>query len=312
MRYRSPVQIGLSVGLLALGCGGDPVEPHRAGVVDVDPAFSVVPGSIFIDGPYRYSIATCATWSTHLEFWASPPSINWYSANPQVASATGTGVNGATGRVCGLKDGFSSIWAVANPGTDESALSNRVDVEVGQPVRSVLVQPNPLSVKVGATTQLTFAAVDQFGTRSTRFTPVWSSANTAIATVSSTGVVTGKALGKTTISARINGITGSVPVTVGVTNMYISGPGQITTSGWYTFAAVVSPSGTYTYKWTVILYGHGVTQTFTINPLKLSVQAATGSLSLRVTVSQNGVVLGTATKVVQNSIPGSCGGRKCP
>jgi Bacterial Ig-like domain (group 2) len=313
MKYLAPVLASLCGGLLALGCGRDPVEPNRPGAGDEKPELLVAPGTISINGQYHYAIGQCANWSSFTSGWTFPPTISWSSGNALVASASATGVNGATGRVCGLRDGFSSIQGVADGGSQGNIASQSVDIEVGQPVRSVLIQPSPISVRMGATTQLTFAAVDQYGTRSTRFTPAWASLNSAIATVSATGLVTGKGVGQTSIRASINGITGSATVTVGVASVTISGPGQIFLNGKYTWTAVVNPSGTYNYTWRVLSHGTGATTVYTGNPLTLPVTATTGSLTLNVILAANGLSLGqSGSKVVVNSIAGACGGRKCP
>jgi hypothetical protein len=312
VRYRSRVLTGLCVGLLALGCGRNPAEPNRSSPGELKPNFLVVPGNIVVvPSDTDLLIGQCTSYSAVTGGWDQRPIIRWSSSNPRVASVTATISTGTFANVCGLSDGYTTISALADGGSQGNATSEGILVQVGQPVRSVLIQPSPISVKAGATVQLSAVAVDQYGGRATR-PATWASLNPAIATVSATGLVTGKALGQTTISARINGITGTAPVTVGLSSLFISGPGQITTGGKYTWTAVVSPSGTYTYRWFVIMYGNGITQTFSSNPLTLTVLSSTGSLSLRVTVSANGVALGTATQVVRNSIPGACTGRICP
>jgi DNA/RNA endonuclease G (NUC1)/uncharacterized protein YjdB len=82
------------------------------------------------------------------------------------------------------------------------------------PITSVTVTPGTANVLLAQTTGLTATARDANGiTVATTFT--WSSSNTAVATVSSTGVVTGLALGNAIITATAaNGVAGTSSVTV--------------------------------------------------------------------------------------------------
>lgn len=62
------------------------------------------------------------------------------------------------------------------------------------------------SVAVGNTLQLEGRAVTWSGTRVDERISSWSSSNPSIATVSSTGLVTGVAVGSTLITARAQGV----------------------------------------------------------------------------------------------------------
>lgn len=80
-------------------------------------------------------------------------------------------------------------------------------------VASVTVTPNPASVAVGGTQQLTVTLLDLHGAMLT--IPVtWASSNTAAATVSANGLVTGVGAGNTTVTASAGGRTGAAQVTV--------------------------------------------------------------------------------------------------
>ena len=83
----------------------------------------------------------------------------------------------------------------------------------GQPnktVKSVSVSPPSATVAVGATVQLT-ASASPPGSATTF---AWASSNSAIATVSSSGLVTGVASGTATISAEAGGKVGTSTITV--------------------------------------------------------------------------------------------------
>ncbi|MCU0634561.1 MAG: DNA/RNA non-specific endonuclease [Gemmatimonadaceae bacterium] len=81
-------------------------------------------------------------------------------------------------------------------------------------ITTVTVAPSNPSVQVGASTGLTATARDANGTPvPTTFT--WSSSNSAVATVSATGVVTGVAQGQAVITATApNAVSGTATVTV--------------------------------------------------------------------------------------------------
>jgi uncharacterized protein YjdB len=81
-------------------------------------------------------------------------------------------------------------------------------------ISSVTITPTPTSVAVGQTRQLTAVARDALGAIVSGVTFTWASSNTATATVSASGLVTGRAAGTVNISASIGAVSGSVPVTV--------------------------------------------------------------------------------------------------
>lgn len=83
------------------------------------------------------------------------------------------------------------------------------------PVASVLVTPASSSIPVGQTTQLTATPRDAAGGSLQNRTVTWSSTNTAVATVSTTGLVTAVTVGgPVTIVATSEGQDGSAAVTV--------------------------------------------------------------------------------------------------
>jgi uncharacterized protein YjdB len=92
-----------------------------------------------------------------------------------------------------------------------STLSNTPPPPV---VTTVTVSPTSASVAVGATSTLQATVKDQNGNSMTGQTVTWSTNNAAVATVSSTGVVTGVAAGSATITATSSGIAGTSAITV--------------------------------------------------------------------------------------------------
>src|SRR5438093_3089253 len=82
------------------------------------------------------------------------------------------------------------------------------------PVASVTVSPTTASLPVGVTRQFTAVTKDSAGTTLTGRVATWASSNTADATVSSSGVVSGKAAGSATITATSETQSGTAAVTV--------------------------------------------------------------------------------------------------
>ena len=78
----------------------------------------------------------------------------------------------------------------------------------------VTVAPATVQVTVGATVALSAIVRDQRDSVMTGQAVGWTSTAPAIATVNSTGTVTGVAVGTTTVVASAGGVSGSVPVTV--------------------------------------------------------------------------------------------------
>ena len=82
------------------------------------------------------------------------------------------------------------------------------------PVASVTVSPTTASVPVGATRQFTAVTKDSAGNTLTGRGVTWASSNTAVATVSSGGVVGGKVAGSATITATSETKSSTAAVTV--------------------------------------------------------------------------------------------------
>lgn len=81
-------------------------------------------------------------------------------------------------------------------------------------VTKVVVTPTAGQIEVGRTTQLSAVVRDQRDSLMPDKTVVWSSSNTAVATVSATGLVTGVAKGSVTILGTVGSVVGSSTVFV--------------------------------------------------------------------------------------------------
>jgi hypothetical protein len=81
-------------------------------------------------------------------------------------------------------------------------------------VKTVTLTPAAATVAPGQTVTVQAAAVDYQGTAATGRTAVWVSGDTTIATVSATGVVKGMRVGTAVITAWVDGVPGTMTVTV--------------------------------------------------------------------------------------------------
>jgi uncharacterized protein YjdB len=129
--------------------------------------------------------------------------ISFSSGNPQVATVSAQGV------VTGIAPGSTTITAVSEGGTGSATVTVAPD-----PVAAVQVSPSPTSVFVGNGIQLTATPLNAGGRALTGRTVTWSSATPSLASVSSTGFVTGLAAGNAVIVATVEGKQGSASVTV--------------------------------------------------------------------------------------------------
>lgn len=101
----------------------------------------------------------------------------------------------AAGVIAGIATGSASIVVTSVADTTRSAT---VPVNVVQRVTAVNVTPQAPSINVGATVQMQAAVTGDAGVNTA---VTWSSATPAVATVSSTGVVTGVSVGSAVIRA---------------------------------------------------------------------------------------------------------------
>jgi uncharacterized protein YjdB len=124
----------------------------------------------------------------------------WKSSNTSLATVN------ATGLATGVAAGSTTVTASLNGVTSSPATLN---------VTAVTITPNPATFTVGATQQFTAKQNNPDGTTTDITTTAnWTSANTAVATVASGGLATGDAVGTTTITASLNGMSGNTTVTV--------------------------------------------------------------------------------------------------
>src|SRR4029077_2718367 len=116
--------------------------------------------------------------------------VTWATSNAAIATVS------ASGLVTGVAAGSATIRA-----TSEGQSGTSVITVTNVPVASVTVSPATASITVGAATQLTATPKDANGTALTGRAVTWATSNASVATVSTTGRVTGVTAGSATITA---------------------------------------------------------------------------------------------------------------
>ncbi|MFZ0584980.1 MAG: Ig-like domain-containing protein [Candidatus Sulfotelmatobacter sp.] len=130
--------------------------------------------------------------------------VTWASAQPSVASINQAGL--ASGKLVG------STKLTATSGSVTASVTLTVGTAA---VVSIAVSPQGPSVPKGEARQLDAIATFSDGSQTTiTNSATWSVVPTGIATVSATGLVTALAVGSATVTAGLNSVSGSDPLTV--------------------------------------------------------------------------------------------------
>jgi len=143
--------------------------------------------------------------------------LQWRSSNDAVATVSSSGL------LTAISPGTVTI-TVSAPGGGPNGTTPSATVNVTvliQPVGSAVIVPSPASVQVGQTVALTVNLFDGNGEplSAAGRTIAWSSSNASIASVNSSGTVTGVAIGTVTVTATVTtpGQPGSVQANVQLT-----------------------------------------------------------------------------------------------
>jgi len=129
--------------------------------------------------------------------------ITWTSSNGGAASVNGSGL------VTGVSAGTATITATSGGKSGSAAVT-----VVVVPVATVSVSPATASVAVGSSVPLSATPRDSAGKALNGRVVSWATSDVAVATVSSSGVVTGVAAGAATITATSEGKSGTAAITV--------------------------------------------------------------------------------------------------
>ncbi|HVH69063.1 MAG TPA: Ig-like domain-containing protein [Gemmatimonadales bacterium] len=137
--------------------------------------------------------------------------ISWSVTGGSMIDTTSSGQRHYGHYKAGSSLGQAKVVASSNPG----GLSDTATVTVTPaPVATVTVAPPSATLAVGGTAQLTATTLDSAGNVLSGRTVTWASNNTAVATVSGSGLVTAAGAGSTTITATSEGQSGTASITV--------------------------------------------------------------------------------------------------
>ena len=213
--------------------------------------------------------------------------LEWRSSNDAIATIS------ASGLLTAITPGTVTITVSApGGGTDGTTPSASVDVTVLiDPVASAVLVPGTVNVQVGGSVALTLnlfnAAGNPLSTAGRTIT--FASSNTAVASVNSSGTVTGAAVGNVTITATI-----TTPSQPGV----VEATAQVTVSNQPVVSVVVAPTPATVHV--------GYARQFTAVPRNAAGQTLPGrsviwtSTNLGIaTVEQSGVVTGVSQGTVE-------------
>ena len=129
-------------------------------------------------------------------------SVAWASSDAAVAAVDASGLATAAG------NGTATITATSG------SASGTATVTVEQSVAAVTITPDSAVVLVGDTLRLSATMVDALGAAVEGAAVVWSSADTLVATVDSSGLATGVASGALEITATSSGVDGRARLVV--------------------------------------------------------------------------------------------------
>ena len=157
----------------------------------------------------RSSISVSIGSSEHLNASVKPENaqnktVHWESSNPAVASVS-----------AGLVTAKSKGTAIITAMTDDGGYTATCTVTVSQPVTGISLNQSSISIIKGKTYQLS-ASIQPSGASNRNVT--WSSSNSNIATVSSSGKVSAKAAGTATITVTTKDGSKTAKCTVTVKN----------------------------------------------------------------------------------------------
>jgi alpha-tubulin suppressor-like RCC1 family protein len=202
--YRS---LRASVALFVFACSGSGDSIGAPGDDEAVASVRITSATIVLDvGRTATATATAADANGKP---VNPKAVTWTSTAPEIAAVSSQ--SGLDATVVGIAPGEARLTVVADGKTADAI------VRVSRaPVGSVSVSPATPTVNVGSTVQLVAVVKDAAGNVVPDRAVNWSSANTSIATVSQTGLVTGVAAGgpiAITVSSEGQSTAASVRVT---------------------------------------------------------------------------------------------------
>ncbi len=212
---------GVAVGAATLTATSEGKSGTAAITVTNVPVASVAVSPATASVPVGQTVQLTATPKDANGNSLSGRTVTWASSNTAIATVSGSGL------VTGVTAGAATITATSEGKSGTSAIT--VTAPAPAPVASVTVTPAPASVPTGQTVQLTATLKDANGNTLTGRTVAWASSNTAVATVTGSGMVSGVTAGTASITATSEAVSGTsaLTVTAAASSFVLVGAGDI-------------------------------------------------------------------------------------
>ena len=186
---------------VASGCGGSSSPPPPPGVA---PSITTQPQNQTVTAPATVTFSVTATGT-------APLSYQWNKNGAPVSGATSASYT--TPATSAVDNGAVFTVAVAN--SAGTVISNAATLNVNGALQSILVTPANSSLELGIVIQfIATASYSDATTKDVTSSALWTSTNSAVASVAGAGAVTTVGTGNTTIQAALNGINGSTTLAV--------------------------------------------------------------------------------------------------
>ncbi len=172
-----------------------------------------------------------------------------------------------------------------------------------QTLTSITITPGSASLSIGQTTQASATGKDSQGTTVTS-SYTWTTTNPAVATVSSTGMVSAMGPGATTIKAVASGVTGSMSVSVSstpasVASVSVALPSNISIGGTAQASAVAKDASGNVLGGKTITWTSATSSIASVSSSGLVTGLTSGTAQIRASVDG---ILGSATTTVSTAV----------
>jgi len=284
----SGVVTGIATGAVRIAASSNGVSGFSA-ITVIPPSVAsvqVTPSSaaITVDGTVHFQAATLDGSGNPL----TGRTITWSSSNTGVATVDNTGL------VTGVAVGAATITA-----TSEGKSGTAGIAVAAQVAASISVAPPSVSVTVGQTSQLTPTVKDANGAVIAGAPVSWNIDNGSIASVSSSGLVTGLSPGTATITATSGSAHATVSVTVASAppNAVIVSPSSVSllVTQRQQLIAVVTDAGGHTISGAPVAWSSSNSAVAAVGSTGLVIAVLPGTVTITAT---SGSVSGTASVTV--------------
>ena len=277
-------------------------------VTEAPPAVArvtVSPSSVSIEegGTHQFSATAYTSDNTTI----SGKTFAWTSSSTSVATIN------ASGLATAVDAGSTTITATVDGVSGTATLTV---TEAPPVVARVAVSPSSVSIEEGGTHQFSATAYTSDNTMISGKTFAWTSSSTSVATINSSGLATGVDAGSTTITATVDGISGTATLTVteappAVARVTVSPSSvSIEEGGTHQFSATAYTSDNTTISGKTFAWTSSSTSVATINASGLATAVDAGSTTITATVDgKSGTASLTVTEAAPRSRTGTISGR---